>query len=247
MKNLILIMALAVGGATAAEVETTVTSSFVSEYVFRGVRLGGPSFQPSVEGGIDNLTLGVWANQPLADRVPGVSDPELDFYGAYAFEWTNGLSITPGMMAYVYPNADASGGFYRHTFEPSLAVSYSRWNGTVTAKAYYDVVMMGPTFELGAEYSVPLEKIKAELVFSGLVGVYHWNESVKDADPRIENHGEYYQVGLALPFTLGRWTITAGVAYAGSFRNYFETDGLRERNESSGSRVIGSIAVSLKF
>lgn len=229
------------------EVEITTTSTFVSDYMFRGVRLGGPSLQPSIETSLDNVTLGVWANQPLADRVPGFSDPELDLYASYAFEWTNGLSITPGVTAYVYPNADQSEGSYRSTFEPSLAVAYSRWGATATAKAYYDVVMMGPTFEFSAQYSVPLEKIHAELVFSATVGTYFWDESVKDADPRVENHGDYYQAGLSVPFAFGRWTITPGVAYAGSFRNYFDTAGEREHNDASGGRVVGSISASIKF
>src|SRR5688572_8789027 len=53
----------------------TLTPAFVSQYMFRGARLGGPSFQPAIEYGANNLVLGLWSNFPIADKVDGQSDP----------------------------------------------------------------------------------------------------------------------------------------------------------------------------
>ena len=64
--------------AAAPSVTTVFTTSVVSQYMFRGTRLGGPSLQPSLEVDSGNLALGIWASTPLADKVPGQSDPELD-------------------------------------------------------------------------------------------------------------------------------------------------------------------------
>ena len=62
------------------------TPSFASQYMFRGARLGGPSFEPSLEYDAGNLAVGVWNNTPLKDKVVGQSDPEFDFYGSYTIE-----------------------------------------------------------------------------------------------------------------------------------------------------------------
>eukprot|EP01034_Spumella_vulgaris_P009614 gene9614-12185_t len=62
----------------APSVTVTVTPSFVSQYMFRGQRLGGLSFQPVVEAAYGNLGLGIWSNIPINDKVVGVSDPEID-------------------------------------------------------------------------------------------------------------------------------------------------------------------------
>src|SRR3954468_6212334 len=49
----------------------TATPSVVSQYMFRGVRLGGASFEPTVEADYGNLALLVWANFPIKNKVPG--------------------------------------------------------------------------------------------------------------------------------------------------------------------------------
>ena len=60
----------------------TVTPAFVSQYMFRGTRLGGPGFQPAVEFDSGPVVAGVWTNFPVADTVVGQSDPEFDLYGS---------------------------------------------------------------------------------------------------------------------------------------------------------------------
>ena len=55
----------------AAAPAYTVTSTFtaVSQYMFRGQRLGGPSWQPSVEVAAGDFTAGLWSNLPFKDKV----------------------------------------------------------------------------------------------------------------------------------------------------------------------------------
>ena len=100
------------------EMSVTVATAFASEYMFRGVRLGGPSFQPYMELDWGNLAVGLWANLPIADSVPGQSDPELDPYFSYTFNMDDNFSIVPGFTTYIYPNADTANGFYVATYEP---------------------------------------------------------------------------------------------------------------------------------
>src|SRR5690242_3756259 len=74
----------------------TITPAFVSQYMFRGVRLGGFSFQPNIEFDYDNIGVGVWANFPLSGKVDGVSDPEIDPYAYYTITVNDSFSIVPG-------------------------------------------------------------------------------------------------------------------------------------------------------
>ena len=56
-------LALLVASARADGTSVVVTPAFVNQYMFRGVRLGGPSFEPSVEIDSGNFALGVWRDR----------------------------------------------------------------------------------------------------------------------------------------------------------------------------------------
>lgn len=232
-----------------SDMSLTVTPAYVSEYMFRGVRLGGPSFQPSMEFAWENLTVGLWANLPVADHVSGQSDPELDAYLSYTFNVNDRFSIEPGFTAYFYPDADTDDGFYAASYEPNLAVNYTIAGLQLTPKVYYDVVMDGPTFELNAAYTVPLEKLHTQLDFSGSVGTYYWNDSVKDASPRVENSGSYFQLGVALPFAINeRLTFTPGLAYTEGFDNKYEVSGEPDADNSAAEgRFVLTVSLSYSF
>ena len=65
-------------------------------------------------------------NTPLSDKVPGQSDPEIDPYGSYTINLGGALDVQPGFTVYTYPRAPLDQGFYHATFEPNLAVNYTR-------------------------------------------------------------------------------------------------------------------------
>ena len=245
----ILLAACLTQPATAGEVSVTITPSFASEYMFRGVRLGGPSLQPSVEVAVGKLTANLWASMPLADRVPGQSDPEFDPSLSYSFEITDKLSLEPGITAYIYPNADTANGFFKATYEPFLAVNWTVVGIELTPKFYYDVVLQGPTFELNAAYSLPLEKLRTQLDFSATLGTYWMDDAIKGAAPRVENTGSYFQIGVALPFKLSEHaTLTTGVAYAAGFENYLTSAGSpRSENSAAVGRVVATVSLAFSF
>jgi hypothetical protein len=119
--------------------------------MFRGARLGGPSFEPTIEYDYGALAVGIWANYPMRDKVAGQSDPEIDPYGSYTFELTKELSIQPGFTFYNYPDADKSAGFYKSTFEPSVALNWAPAEGLkLQPKLYQDVVLKQTTLEFNA-------------------------------------------------------------------------------------------------
>jgi hypothetical protein len=204
----------AVPAPAAPSVSITLTPSFVSQYMFRGQRLGGASFQPFVEATYGNLGLGIWSNFPIKDEVPGVSDPEIDPYGYYTITINDSLSIVPGFTLYTYPNADLGAGFYRSTFEPSVAVNYTIGGVKFTPKVYYDLTMEGPTLELSAYYAVPLPDLGTELDFAATYGEYLQKDIVRNSVPATKAWGKYWSVGVSMPYQItSNSKLTIGFAY----------------------------------
>lgn len=227
----------------------TLTPAVVSQYMFRGVRLGGPSFQPTVEFGYGSLAAGVWANFPIKDKVPGVSDPEYDLYGSYTFALNDASSVVVGATWYMYPRADESAGFYENTFEPSIAFNYTIEGLKLTPKLYYDMVLEGPTLELTAAYAVPLKEMGTELQFTAVAGTYKWDEAAENSSPSVKNWGNYWSVGVAMPFQItSNSKLTLGVSYVRGYDNFVKagTAGKSENTAAIG-RGVGSIAYSISF
>ena len=240
----------AVPAAPAAPtVSVTVTPTFASQYMFRGQRLGGPSFEPSVELGYGNFTAGVWSNFPIKDKVVGQSDPEFDFYGSYTSTVSDTLSFVPGFTVYTYPNAKSADGFYKLTFEPSLAVNYTVSDIKFTPKIYYDFVLDGPTFELTTAYALPLKELGTELDFTGVYGTYLLNDALTDAAPRTKAWGNYWLVGVSAPFQITKESkVSVGFAYTKGDNAYLKAGSLpRSSNTSAVGRGVVTVSYSYAF
>ncbi|HEY4248008.1 MAG TPA: TorF family putative porin [Lacunisphaera sp.] len=201
----------------------TFTASTLSQYAFRGVRRGDLCLQPSLEYDTGKLGLGVWANVPLKDKVAGQPDSEFDFYGYYAVELSNSISVVPGFTAYTYPDAKRSNGFYSATFEPNIALNYAVGGIRLTPKLYYDFVLKGPTAELMASFAVPLKDWGTELDFSATAGTYLWKDAVVDGNPAVKNWGDYYLAGVSLPYQVSKDSkVLIGWAYTTGSKNFLK-------------------------
>lgn len=204
--------------------------------MFRGVRLGGAAFQPSVEFDSGNLALGVWASTPIKDKVPGQSDPEIDPYGSYTYSINAALSISPGFTWYTYPDANTNNGYFKSTFEPSLALNYTVLGVRFTPKLYYDFMYRGPTYELTATYTVPLKTIDSELDFAATAGSYIINDSIKGTEPETKNWGDYYLIGVSAPFAIAQASkLIVGFAYTKGTGNYYK--------QGSNPKILNTAAV----
>ncbi len=263
MKKIALILAALVAGASlsaqapaapatpeAASSSWVFTPAFTSQYMFRGARLGGPSFEPSLEYDSGSFAVGVWANVPLKDKVDGQSDPEFDFYGSYTMDLVKDtLSIAPGVTIYTYPNAKKANGFYKATFEPNLALNYTVGGVKFSPKLYYDFVLKGPTAELTAAYAVPLKDLSTELDFTGTYGTFKWTSAVPDTSPDIKNWGNYYLLGVAAPFQVSKDSkLTVGFAYTKGSSNFFK-QGVAGKvaNTAAVGRGVLTISYAITF
>ena len=250
-KSALILTALAVDTLFPASAEATygvwgLTPAVVSQYMFRGVRLGGPAFEPTLEYDYGSLAVGVWANFPLMDKVVGQSDPEFDFYGSYTVEVVkDAVSLAPGVTIYTYPNAKTANGFYQATFEPNIALNYTLGSVKFTPILYYDFVRKGPTAELTAAFAIPLKDAGTELDFTATYGTFKWKDYAPNNTPDIKNWGDYYLLGVAAPFQINKESkLTIGWAYTKGTSNFTKqgTDG-----KVANSAAVGRGVVTLSY
>lgn len=225
------------------------TPAVASQYMFRGARLGGPSFEPSIELDSGNLAVGVWANFPMADKVVGQSDPEYDVYGSYTIALNDASSIVPGFTWYNYPRADKSAGFYKMTFEPNVAFNYTVGAFKITPKLYYDMVLKGPTYELTGTFAVPLKDAGTELDFTATVGTFKWTDAFENSSPSYKNYGNYWLAGVAMPFQLTKTSkLTVGVAYTKGSDNFIKQGSSPKfENTAAVGRGVVTISYAITF
>lgn len=241
----------ALGPAPAPSVTVTATASLVSQYMFRGLRLSDGGLQPSVEVGAGNLVLGAWGNFPVdGDKVPDSSDPEIDLYGSYSIALEDGITLAPGFTSYHFPSAPTNAGFYRTTFEPNIALSWTMPDGAkLTPKVYYDVVLKGPTYEITALYAVPLKDIGSELDFTATYGGYKWKEAANHASPDVKAWGQYWLFGVAAPFQITpKSKLTLGFAYTEGKKAYTKAGNFgKVPNSLALGRGVATISYSMTF
>ncbi|MBL9187217.1 MAG: hypothetical protein JNK23_07055 [Opitutaceae bacterium] len=243
------LLAQAPAPASAPSSSWTITPAVVSQYMLRGVRLGGLSAQPVIEYTEGPLTVGLWNNIPLADRVPGQSNPEIDPYASYTMELAKDLTFQPGFILYLYPAARKKDGFYKMTFEPSVALNYTIEGIKLTPKLYYDTVLKQTLIEGSVAYSVPLKEIGTELAFLGQWGTFKGKDILENSSPATKNWGEYWLAGVTLPFQLDKQSkLSIGWAYTKGRDNFLKTGSApKSVNTSAVGRGVVTVAYSFSL
>jgi uncharacterized protein (TIGR02001 family) len=128
MKKTAIAIALAAASATAipayAEVEISGNVSLVSDYRYRGI--SQTLLKPALQGGFDlthssGFYIGNW-NSNVDSQTYTDASLEMDFYGGYATEFSNGIGIDVGVLRYQYPgNTDDP---KQNSTEAYLGISY---------------------------------------------------------------------------------------------------------------------------
>jgi uncharacterized protein (TIGR02001 family) len=231
--------------APAPAVTFTATGAVVSQYMFRGQKLNGAGFQPTVEMAAGDFTAGVWANFVMDDKVAGSSDPEFDLYGSYTMTIGKDLTLVPGFTAYIYPKASTNAGFYRTTFEPNVALNYTVEGVKFTPKFYYDTVLKGPTYELSVGYAVPLKDLGTELGFTATAGTFILKEAANNTTPDVKSWGDYWLVGVSMPFQLDKTSkLVVGFAYTEGRNAYLKQGNF---GKAPNSLAVGRGVVTLSY
>ncbi len=133
----------------------------VSEYVFRGVSLGGASLQPSTEISTDfGLTVGAWYSAGLGSD-SSVQADEIDLYANYSVPLDAPISLDVGGTYYYYPQ---SGSLFETdngvagSYEVYGSVGFDEVVLSPAATVYYDFTLESLTLEGSVSHSVPLPR-----------------------------------------------------------------------------------------
>jgi len=235
--------------AAASSSSWVVTPTVVSQYMFRGVRLGGPAFQPSVEFDSGAIAVGLWANMPIKDKVGGQSDPEIDIYGSYNYTLIKDkLTLQPGITFYTYPDAKKKNGFYKFTYEPNIALTYTIGDFKLTPKIYDDLVLDGFTYEFNAAWTAYKDET-TEINLTGSIGTFEWKDCIEQSDPKAKNWGSYWSLGVSMPVAVSKNSkIIVGWSYQNGSDNYIKVGNLgRTENKAAVARGVTTLAYSVTF
>jgi uncharacterized protein (TIGR02001 family) len=216
MKNSIyLIAALAAASGLRADDPKpaySITSDFTyaSEYVFRGVKSAGNSFQPSVEVAAGDFNVGVWTNEPLTKH----QNNEVDVYAGYDYKVNNALKLEGVATSYNYFEANA--GQTKNTWELGVGATYTVAGFSPSAYVYHDFRLRADTVVGAVGYSVPLEAIGASLDTNLFVGSVNARDTAPDAfGPAVHDAYSFYGLDLNIPYKLNKnATFTIGGHYA---------------------------------
>lgn len=221
-----LLLTLAVATPIAARsdgVTGTASTSWVSDYLFRGQELSGAAVQSSVEADAAGFALGVWESTPVGkeDRwyqAPGrtaerpLADPEIDYYASYTAKLDSAVSFVPGFTLYTFPKATQLvpldgqiwlPGQFRSTFEPNVALIWTVSGVSISPKLYYDVTKEGLTGEINAATAIPLRAIGTELDFSATFGAFREQRALDTRGTYSLGYSYYSLSGPSAPLPPG--------------------------------------------
>ena len=224
-KTTVLLAALAAGALLRADEAPAVTTepatsysvtadfSYVSSYVFRGVKLTDDAFQPSIKLAAGNAYAGVWFSEPLDSDF----DNEIDFYGGYSFGLANGWSLDVGATVYYYPQIDDNSGLDEATFEGYVGLTGTLGGVTLGGYVYRDFTLDATTVQGNVGYGVPLSE-KVSCNFAANLGYVTFD----DGDDYL-----YYSVSVQLPWQISdKATLTLG----GNYANHDDVVGYKHDN-----------------
>ena len=227
----------------------TVTPSFVSAFMDRGARQSGFSFQPTIGYARGQLALELFCNFPISDKIPETADPQIDLAAFYTWTVvTDMFEIKPGITLSTLPRARESEGVYKVTWEPSVFFCYTLKGIQFSLNFYYDLTMQGPTYEFGADYTIPLQQLGFDIELSALAGRCDWAHTVPESSAKVRNEGDYWQAGLSIPIEFSKNSkLTVGWYYEKGLNNHFYEGDSKIPNHDAIGRGVFSVGFAYTF
>ena len=199
-------------------IEISGNVALVSDYRFRGVSFSDGD--PALQGGIDlahssGFYLGTWGSTISGGTAFG--ELELDVYGGWSGEVSDGVTFDVGLLYYIYPTGDVPGADTDY-FEPyaSLGFSLGPASATVGVAYAWDQASLGDDDNLylytDLEYGIP----DTPITLSAHLG---WTDGVfaTDVDPVTLNQTSSFDWGLG-----ASWAVTDSLSLG---VNYVDTEG----------------------
>nr|WP_067298343.1 TorF family putative porin [Marinobacterium profundum] len=195
MKKLSLVLGSCVLALSAAQATADVTANvaMTTDYVWRGMTQ--TDNDPALQGGFDysheaGFYTGIWASNVDFGTS---ADLEVDLYGGYATEFSNGVGLDVGAIRYMYPDA-ADTSNWNEIYANASFIGLSA--GIAFSDDVYGSDEDGTYYSLGYDYALTMD-----LGLSASVGYYDIDMAQSDSvDWKLGLSGEFEGVGLELAY-----------------------------------------------
>jgi uncharacterized protein (TIGR02001 family) len=208
MKKTILALAVLAAGVSASAQESaksalavTLDVTYVSDYVFRGLKLADASIQPSVEASYGDFYAGLWHSDALSDGSANFSGSETDLYAGYNLAINETFAADLGVTRYTY-----NGGSQGDTTEVFAGI---KADVLLSPSVYYyhDFDLEVSSYIGSIGHSLPIAKLGLSLDLSATLG-YIQSPGGDGSDYT------YWGAGVAVPYKLSDTAkLTAAVNY----------------------------------
>lgn len=203
------------GGDSGFEFSANV--AMVSEYRFRGVDLSGGDI--AIQGGVDiahssGFYVGTWGSSLDEDTV-GYGHTELEVYGGWTGDVTEGVSVDVGVLAYLYPNA-GPGDFDYYEFYGSLGFSMGPAEATVGVAYAPDQDSLGDTDNLYLYTDVGIGIPSTPLTVTGHLGY-------TDGFLTFTDDGDAFDWSIGVEAAVAG-PVSVGVSYVEAEGDFLSTD-----------------------
>jgi uncharacterized protein (TIGR02001 family) len=218
--GLVVVVALVLGGSSAAHGEDTVgfevTSDFYGKYIWRGQNLSDdPVFQPGLSASYGDLTVGIWGNMDLRNINGNSGDfSEVDYSIDYSTNLASldGVSYSVGVIYYDFPGttvSDTTEVYWGFSFDLPLTPSVTVYHDVDEAEGSYVSLAIGHSFEkifeLGPDIPVGVEIGSSFGWASGSYNKYYWGtDSSKFQDATFS---------VSFPMEIAGFTVVPSVNY----------------------------------
>lgn len=194
---------------STSEFELSGNAALVSEYRFRGVDLSGGDI--AVQGGVDiahssGFYVGTWGSSIDEDTV-GFGHTEVDVYGGWSGDLTDGLAADVGVIMYLYPNA-GPGDFDYVEFYGSLSTTLGPVGAELGVAYAPDQDSLGGTDNLYIYTDLSAGIPNTPITLTGHLGY-------TDGFLTFTNNGKAFDWSIGAEAAVGG-PISVGVAYVGA-------------------------------
>ncbi len=196
--------------APSSSYKVSADFTYANDYVFRGIKQAGNSFQPSIEVTVDDFYAGFWTNQPITKREYN----EMDIYAGYKQQLTDNLQLDVIATYYWYPESE--GQMTDKTYEVGVGATYNFHGISTSVYGYYDFRLEATTLQASAGYSFPIAPLGTSLDFNVYLGTVSSRDYYPDALATGQKEAyNYYGADLTLPYRINDNAIVhAGLHYA---------------------------------
>ncbi len=219
--------------AQSSALSVTADISYVSEYVFRGIRYAGDSIQPSVKATYGDFYASVWNSNDLNSTNTSSNVNETDLNAGYGYKLSDSIKLDLGVTRYLYEgqsDLDSTELYVGASVDTLLKPSFYAYFDNESEKSGV------ATYTASIGHSVALSVIGSSLDLSALVGFVNRYDTQEYV---------YGVIGAAIPYKLSEnATLTFGVDYVA---NDDDRIGGQPTLDNGNNEVVYKVGLAIGF